>query len=64
MEDAFIEAVQYARPPWGARVERYAFIEELGREMMEDILYSDGELPVEAALRQTAKLIDAVLAER
>jgi multiple sugar transport system substrate-binding protein len=63
VEDAFIRAAQYARPPWGARVERYAFIEELGREMMEDILYSDGELPVRQALQQTAKLIDAALAE-
>lgn len=63
IEDAFIEEVAYARPPWGATVERYPFIEELGREMMEDILYSDGELPVEEALRQTAKLIDAALAE-
>jgi multiple sugar transport system substrate-binding protein len=63
VEDAFLEQVAYARPPWGARVERYAFIEELGREMMEDILYSDGALPVEQALRQTAELIDAALAE-
>jgi len=63
VEDAFLEEVQYARPPWGATVERYPFIEELGREMMEDILYSDGELSVEEALRQTAKLIDAALAE-
>jgi multiple sugar transport system substrate-binding protein len=63
VEDAFIRAVQYARPPWGARVQSYAFIEELGREMMEDILYSDGELPVRQALQQTAKLIDAALAE-
>jgi multiple sugar transport system substrate-binding protein len=64
VEDAFLEEVQYARPPWGSIVERYPFIEELGREMMEDILYSNGELPVEQALRQTTKLIDAALAEQ
>ncbi|MBU0616392.1 MAG: sugar ABC transporter substrate-binding protein [Planctomycetes bacterium] len=64
VEDAFLAEVQYARPPWGSMVERYPFIEELGREMMEDILYSDGELLVEEALRQTAKLIDAALAEQ
>jgi multiple sugar transport system substrate-binding protein len=64
VEDAFIREVQYARPPWGAMVERYPFIEELGREMMEDILYSDGELTVEAALHETAKLIDVALREQ
>jgi len=64
VEEAFLRQVQYARPPWGALVERYPFIEELGREMMEDILYSGGKLPVEQALHQTAKLIDAALAEQ
>lgn len=64
VEDTFLDEVRYARPPWGASVERYPFIEELGREMMEDILHSDGKLPVEQALRQTAKLIDAALAEQ
>ena len=63
IEDVFIDEVQYARPPWGASVERYPFIEELGREMMEDILYSDGALSIRDAMRQTAKLIDAALAE-
>jgi len=63
VEDAFLEEVQYARPPWGATVERYPFIEGLLKEMMEDILYSDGKLSVEAATRETAKLIDAALAE-
>lgn len=64
VEDAFLAEVQYARSPWGATVERYPFIEELGREMMEDILYSDGELSVEQALHQTARLIDAALADQ
>ena len=61
VEDAFIEVVKQARSPWGATVERYPFIEELGREMMEDILYSEGKLTVEQALKNTAKLIDAAL---
>lgn len=64
VEDAFLREVRHARPPWGAVVERYPFIEELGREMMEDILYSDGELTVEAALHETAGLIDAALGEQ
>jgi multiple sugar transport system substrate-binding protein len=63
VEDAFIEQVKHARPPWGATVERYPFIEELGREMLDDILYSEGELSVEEAMHETAKLIDAALAE-
>jgi len=64
IEDVFIQEVQHARPPWGATVERYPFVEELGREMLEDILYSEGELPVEQAMRQTARLIDAALGKR
>lgn len=61
VEDAFIRAVRYARPPWGARVETYELCEDLGREMMEDIQYSG--VPVEEAMRRTAKLMDAVLTE-
>lgn len=61
VEDAFIAEVRYARPPWGATVERYPFIEDLLREMMDDILHSDGKLPVEQALRETARLIDSAL---
>jgi multiple sugar transport system substrate-binding protein len=64
VEQEFLNQVQYARPPWGAKVEQYPFIEDLGREMMEDILYSDGELPVEQALHEAARLIDAALREQ
>lgn len=63
VEDAFIAAVDYARPPWGATVERYPFIEGLGEEMLEDLLYSKGSLGVAAQLRRTAALIDASLSE-
>lgn len=61
VEDSFLKQVQFARPPWGARVERYPYIEELGREMMEDILFR--HRTVSEALRRTARLIDATLAE-
>jgi multiple sugar transport system substrate-binding protein len=64
VEDAFLEEVKYARPPWGAMVDCYPFIEGLLKEMMEDILYSDGKLSVEQAARETAKLIDAALADQ
>ncbi len=59
LEQRFLKIVPHARPPWGASVERYPYIEKLGTEMMEDIL--QGGVPVEQALRQTAKLMDAVL---
>jgi multiple sugar transport system substrate-binding protein len=62
-EDAFIEEVKYARRPWGASVERYPFIEGLGREMMEEILYGGPDVDVATILRRTAKLIDAALAK-
>jgi len=63
IEDAFLAEVAYARPPWGARVERYPFLEELGREMMEDLLHARGTLSVAEALRRTVRLMDAALAE-
>ena len=58
IEDAFLEEVQYARRPWGT-----TFIETLGREMIEDLLYSDGKLSVERTMSETAELFDAALAE-
>jgi len=59
VERAFLKAVDYARPPWGSRVENYPYCESLGEEMMEDILY--GATSVEEAVRRTAGLMDAVL---
>ena len=59
VEDEFIRIVQYARSPWGARVERYTECEDLGREMMKDIQYAGK--PVPEAMRETAKLMDAAV---
>ncbi len=61
-EAAFLAQVKHARAPWGARVERYPFCEDLGREMFEDIL--NAGVPVEQAVRRTARLIEAGVAER
>ena len=61
VEDAFLAAVGSARPPWGARVERYPACEDFGREMMDDVLYRRVSVP--DAVRETAKLMDAVLAQ-
>jgi len=77
VEQAFLRQLQYARPPWGASVERYPFIEELGQEMLRDIAYSvpalrnaQGSIEqaalhalIERSARQTAALIDAALAQ-
>ena len=59
VEDAFLEAVKFARPPWGSRCERYELVEDLGREMIEDIL--NGGVPVKDAVSRTAKLIEQQL---
>lgn len=56
VEGAFLREVRFARPPWGARVERYPVIEEFGWEMMEDVLH--GGVSVETAASETAKLIE------
>jgi hypothetical protein len=59
VEDAFLRSVEFARPPWGARVQVYELCESLGWEMMEAIHYN--RVPVPDALQRTAKLMDAVL---
>jgi multiple sugar transport system substrate-binding protein len=59
VEDAFLEEVPCARRPWGSRVERYELVEDLGREMMEDIL--TGGVPARDAAARTARLIEAEL---
>lgn len=61
IEQAFLAQVPRARPPWGAFVERFPLVEELGREMLEDVLYTDGAIPVAAAAARAARLIDAEL---
>ncbi len=61
IEQQFLDEVEYARVPTGARVERYSLIESLCEEMMRDILSSG--VDAETALRETAKLVDAALTE-
>jgi ABC-type glycerol-3-phosphate transport system substrate-binding protein len=59
IEDVFLQEVRVARRPWGSRVERYELVEDLGREMIEDILQAD--IPVQQAAGRTARLIDVEL---
>jgi ABC-type glycerol-3-phosphate transport system substrate-binding protein len=59
IDDVFLQEVRVARRPWGSRVERYELIEDLGREMIEDILQAN--IPVQQAAERTARLIDVEL---
>lgn len=59
VEDAFIRALDFARPPWGATVENYAVCQNLGKEAMDNILFSN--VPVRDALANAARLMDAAL---
>lgn len=64
LEQVFLAQVPRARPPWGARVERYGLVEELGQETMRDLLYAGPDADVAAELRRCAERIDAVLRRR
>jgi ABC-type glycerol-3-phosphate transport system substrate-binding protein len=59
VEDAFIRALDFARPPWGAGVENYAVCQDFGKEALDNILGSG--VPVQKALSDAAKLMDAAL---
>lgn len=59
VEDAFLRALEFARPPWGATVENYEVCRDLGKEAMDNILFSD--VPVQKALSDAAALMDAAL---
>ncbi|HOW71660.1 MAG TPA: sugar ABC transporter substrate-binding protein [Phycisphaerae bacterium] len=60
IEAEFHQAVEYARPAWGATVENFPMCEAFGQEMMEDILYGAATVP--EATRRAAQYMDAVLA--
>jgi multiple sugar transport system substrate-binding protein len=59
MEPIFLDNVPYGIVPWGARVENYAQVEDIGKEMMDSVLV--GGAPVPAALHDAAVRIDAEL---
>ncbi|HPF37978.1 MAG TPA: sugar ABC transporter substrate-binding protein [Phycisphaerae bacterium] len=60
-EQTFLEAVEYASGPRGARVEPYAVIEDLGREVVENIVNG---MPVRAAINQAAQLMERELSQQ
>ena len=59
LEPVFLDNVRYGIAPWGARVENYAQVEDIGREMMDAILV--GGVPVAKAAREAATRIDGEL---
>jgi multiple sugar transport system substrate-binding protein len=58
IERTFLSAIEHARGPWGARVEPYAVVEDLGRDMIDDLLLG---APLDESIRQTTELIDREL---
>jgi multiple sugar transport system substrate-binding protein len=60
LEPVFLDNVKYGRTPWGARVEAYAQVEDVGQEMMDAILV--GGESVEHAARAAALRIEPELA--
>lgn len=69
IEQAFLRQVEFGRQPWGATVERYPLVEEIGSEMMRSILNAVAKAPDAAARRAiveretaaAARHIDAIL---
>jgi multiple sugar transport system substrate-binding protein len=61
-EQMFIDIVPSARAPWGAKVQGYDLVEDIGQKMMDAVLKA-GVAP-ETALRQAARDIDKELARR
>lgn len=59
LERVFNEIVPTARPPWGASVEGYAIVEDIGQRMMNAVL-NQGK-PIGQALKEAAIEIDREL---
>lgn len=59
LEPVFLENIQYARGPWGAQVEMYALVEDIGREAIDEVLL--GRATPEEALTRAAHRIDIQL---
>ncbi|HET6383331.1 MAG TPA: hypothetical protein VFJ58_08075, partial [Armatimonadota bacterium] len=60
LEPIFLDNGRYGRAPWGARVENYDLVEDIGAEMMDEVLVA--HTPVPLALQRAAVRIDAELA--
>ncbi len=60
-EAKFFEIVPSARPPWGAKVEKYNPVETIGQNMMDSVLKSGKPIP--EALRHAANQVDKEFAK-
>jgi len=59
LEPEFLDNIKYGRSPWGARVEGYAQVEDIGTEMMDSILVggvTPGSAAHDAAVRIDGEL--------
>jgi multiple sugar transport system substrate-binding protein len=61
IEADFVQLIQGSRPPMGASVEGYAFVEQQGQKMMESVL--NGRLTPQQALSEMAKRVDREFAK-
>ena len=61
IENDFLQLVPGARPPIGAQVEGYSFVEQQGRSMLESVL--NGRKTPSDALRDMAKRVDREFAK-
>lgn len=59
LEPVFVREIKYARAPWGARVEGYAYVEDVGKMAVDEVLL--GGVPVKQALDRAARKIDEKL---
>jgi multiple sugar transport system substrate-binding protein len=59
LEPEFLENIKYGVAPWGTRVENYDVIEDIGAEMMDEVLI--GHVPPEQALKTATSRANAEL---
>lgn len=59
LEEVFYGEIPHCRPPWGARVERFARVEDISEAAFEEALVMGTDL--RSALRRAARQIDAEL---
>ncbi len=62
LEAQFLPIIETARPPWGARVEGYEYVEKMGKNALDSILNNGRD--VKQALQYAAKRIDLEFAKR
>lgn len=62
LKEAFLRIIPSGRPPWGARIEGYDFVESEGKKMMEAVL--QGGVEPKSALAEMARRVDRQLEQK